>query len=432
MSQPATTQLSEDQSLGRYYHAPQVRLLIGDGGQGTEPIVLPPTSDANGVSHPVHADIEHAEVSQVNHGPSQVSIRLNNQRHEDTTKPRPVAPMWKYNAFDPLSFGQRMKVMFGYAIGTHQGDSANSQENLMLRARITDMTYDFPNTGGDKVTIKAEDALSLLKAKATVDTRYDRKNEIDMVREILTRSNSGLTLADGPRETISGTIRRLTHRKGISYYQFIEELAKRLDYEIWVDIDDSNKLHFEKSRSLALDTCFDLVWGRDLLDFKPKFKGWDIATNATAGGSNPSRRAPVRELVDASDIEGDLHTAPGGLTPMTAIAARSAFFSVEGAQPENPVRIDTRNLDSGRVRLKAIAELRRSAREFLTADVTLIGSPNLRPGMHVNISKLNVPFDGIYYITKAIHTIDNSGYKTKLSLRRPGMLDPRLYPHRQE
>ena len=66
MSQPATTQLSEDQSLGRYYHAPQVRLLIGDGGQGTEPIVLPPTSDANGVSHPVHADIEHAEVSQVN------------------------------------------------------------------------------------------------------------------------------------------------------------------------------------------------------------------------------------------------------------------------------------------------------------------------------------------------------------------------------
>jgi phage protein D len=64
----------------------------------------------------------------------------------------------------------------------------------------------------------------------------------------------------------------------------------------------------------------------------------------------------------------------------------------------------------------------------LTAEATVIGSPNLRPGIHVNLSKLEAPFDGIYYVTKSEHTIDNSGYQTKLSLRRPGMLDPSLYP----
>lgn len=432
MSQPATVQSADDNNLGRYYHAPQVRLLIGDSGGGTEPIVLPPTSDANGVSHPVHADIEHAEVKQVHHGPSQVSIRLNNQRHEDTGKPKPVAPKWKYNAFDPLSFGQRMKVMFGYAIGTHQGGPANSQENLMLRARITDMTYDFPNTGGDKVTIKAEDALSLLNIRPSEDFPFDDKDEIEIVRQVLELSHSDLELVASPLENISGTIRRLTHTKQQTYYKFIEELANRLDYEIWMDIDDPKKLHFEKSRSLTLATCFDLVWGRDLLDFKPRFKGWNIHTRATTGGSNPRRRRAERVIVSASEISGDLHTAPGGLTPMTAIQARSNFFSNEGTPEHNSVSIPANNLDSRRLRQKGVAALRKSAREFLTAEATLVGSPNLRPGMHVNLSKLNVPFDGIYYITQATHTINNSGYKTKLSLRRTGMLDPRQYPHRQE
>ena len=231
------------------------------------------------------------------------------------------------------------------------------------------------------------------------------------------------------------TLRRVTHRKGTSYYQFIEDLAKRLDYEIWVDIDEPDKLHFEKARSLVLGEPLALIWGRDLIDFTPKFKGWDIYTKATAGGSTTGRRERIREVVNEADTETeiarDLHTAENGLAPMNAVEARSEFFSGEGVQAENPASIDTRNLDRSRAKQKAIAALRKSAREFLTADATVIGMPTLRPGMHVDLQRLNVPFDGIYYVTKSVHTIDNSGYKTKVSLRRPGMLDPRVYPHRQ-
>ena len=434
MSEPATARTSGTRSepLGRVFHAPQVRLL---SESSSEPITLPAES-SDTRPHPVHADIERAVVTQVHHGPSQVSITFNNQRHEDTRKPRPVAPTWKYNGFDPLSFGQRILVKFGYAIGTHEGDQASTQEALMLRARVTDMQYLFPMEGGSKVTIKAEDLLSLLKAKPSADEPFRDKDETFMVTNVLSRSQCGLRLASATRDEIAGTIRRVTHRKSQSYYQFIEELAKRLDYEIWVDIDTANVMHFEKSRSLTLDTCLDLVWGRDLIDFKPKFKGWDIHTKATAGGSTTGRRQRIRELVDEertkTEISRDLHTAEGGLTPMNAVDARSAFFSGEGVQAVNPLSIDTRNIDRSRVSLKAIAELRKSARQFLSADATVIGTPTLRPGIHVNLQRLNVPFDGIYYVTRAVHTIDNTGYQTRVSLRRPGMLDPRQYPHRQE
>ena len=429
MTQPASTPLQSpgNEPLGQVYHAPQVRLLSETTG---EPVTLPPENNDT-AAHPVHADIERAEVTQVHHGPSQASITFNNQRHENTRMPRPIVPSWKYNGFDPLKFGQRVVMQFGYAIRTHHGDLADRQQALMLRARVTDMQYLFPAEGGAKVTLKAEDLLSLLKAKPGADEPYRDKDEAFMVADALGRSQCGLSLVPAQRTEVSGTIRRLTHRKSQSYYQFIEEFAKRLDYEIWVDIDEPGKMHFEKARSLTLGTCLDLIWGRDLIDFKPTFKGWDIYTRATAGGSTTGRRERIREVVDetrtSAEVTSDLHRAEGGPAPINAVDARSQFFN-EGVQADNPLSIDTRNIDRSRVTQMAIAQLRKSAREFLTADVTVIGTPSLRPGIHVNLKKLNVPFDGIYYVTKAVHTIDNSGYRTKISLRRPGMLDPTTYP----
>lgn len=423
---------------GTSFFAPAVHLLDENAtgsDQSDQAIIFGQAGDSQ--AHPVHVDIERAEVTQVNHGPSQVSVTLNNQRHQSYENPRPISPSWKYNRLDHLKFGQKLVVKFGYAM--KEPGSADSrvapasadtafQKNLMLRARITDMTFGFPNQGGSKVTLKGEDAMSLLNAKPENDKRYDRQNEVQMVEEILVRSGSGLQLADGPRENLSGTIRSLTHRKGTSYLQFVQELAKRLDYEVWVDIDQANQIHFEKARSLMLGAVIDLSWNRNLVDFKPRFKGWDIYTGATAGGRNPSRRSAIREVVAASEIQSDLHTAPEGPGPITAIQARSDFFTGGGDSDENNVTVDVNNLDTARARMAAVSELRRSAREFLTADATTIGLPHLRPGMHVNIKKLYAPFDGIYYVTHAIHTIDNTGYRTKVKLRRPGMLNPSAYP----
>ena len=88
MAPPAPLQtLPADEPLGRYYYAPQVRLLVGNAGQGTDPVVLPPTGDADGVSHPVHADIEKSEVTQVHHGPSQASMP---PLVVSTSRPRPL------------------------------------------------------------------------------------------------------------------------------------------------------------------------------------------------------------------------------------------------------------------------------------------------------------------------------------------------------
>ncbi len=428
MTTPADCQaLTTGARPGTQFYAPSVELL----DEKRESIVIPPDASAGGKSHPVHADIERAEVTQTHHGAAQMSVTLNNQRHERSAPPKPIVPFWKYNRLDYVKFGNKMLVNFGYVQGANQTGSNSGitlQKKLMIRARITDMTYSFPNSGGAKVTLKGEDAISLLNAKPEKDTPYRNKDEIYMVKDALKRSKSGLTLADGPREVLSESLRSVTHSKSQSYYQFIEAFAKRLDYEVWIDIDDENKIHFEKSRSLLSKEICNLTWDKDLIDFNPKFKGWDVYTRATAGGSNPSRREPVREVINASEVKSDLHASPEGGELISAVDARKDYFPIGDGDQENSVSVNVSNLDKKRAKLMGAAELLRSAREFLTADATAIGMPTLRPGIHVNIKKLYAPFDGLYYVTQVTHTIDASGYRTKLKLRRPGMLDPKTYP----
>ena len=409
-------------SPGTKFFAPQARLVTPEG----QPIAIS--------GQPISPDIVSVTVTRVHTGISQLEVALNNQRHDASH--RPLHPPWRYNKLDSVSFGTRVRVDMRYG---------NEGWTPMILARITDLAFTFPPAAGAQLTLKGEDLLSLLKAKPAEDKVYTDKQEIEMVEEELRVSGSNLTLASprtpSPFPLPLGT---LTHEKAKTYQQFIESLAERMDYELFVEFDDVApaqgqggaarpvSLHFEPARSGTLGDPITLRRGRDIVDFKPAFKVWDVLTQAIAHGSSATQRMSFQEEVTMADaLAGDLHPAPdGGATPLSAIQARDRAFGSENRPEANSASISTTNMDSERARLQAVATLRKSGRQFLTADVTTIGFPGLRPGIHVNLSGLYPPFDGVYYVTTAVHSlgVEGKGYTTKCSLRRPGMLDPSGYP----
>ena len=382
-------------------------------------------------SKSVNCDLVSARVTQIHHGVSQVSLTLNNQRHDGEL---PLTPTWKYNRLGVLRFGQHVQVQFRYA----RGEDAGEDWQPMMLARITDMGFTFPSSGGCQLTLEGEDMLSLLKTKPDDDTAYRNKSENEIVEDVLRRAQFSTAFpmaASTDPEPFSDTLTTVTHQKSQTYLQFIESLAERLDYEVYVDFDDTTnsfsavKFHFAPARSLRLRGLVELTWGSDLVEFRPKFKVWDVYTGAKTNGRDPRRRARVEESVVAGALVPDLHTAPGGATPMSAIDVRARFFRAErGAVPDNLASLDVTNLDRQRARRLAVATLRKSAREFLTVEASTIGFTRIRPGIHVNIKNMYAPFDGIYYVTKAVHTLDSNGYRTQCTLRRPGMLNPDGYP----
>jgi len=116
------------------------------------------------------------------------------------------------------------------------------------------------------------------------------------------------------------------------------------------------------------------------------------------------------------------------VTLLDAGAVRERFFAPEGKAPPNSKKLDTTNLDFDRAKLHATAMLRTSARTLLTAEGSTIGFPELRPGIYVRLAGLYPPFDGFFYVTQTVHSLDSGGYRTQFSLRRPGVLDPSAYP----
>ena len=345
-------------------------------------------------------------------------------------------PSWRYNGLGEVSFGSRLRVDFRYGA---EGWTP------MILARITDVGFLFPSGAGSLVTLKGEDLASLLKAKPTMDNIYIDFHEIEMVEMELEASASGLALpATRPDSPFSQPMPSITHEKAKSYLQFIQAFAERMDFEVFVAFNDPSpgraapnpsdpdprptSFHFEPARSAVLNEVVTLQWGRDIVDFKPTFAVWDILTSATASGSLPRGRGTFTATATLDDAINDLHAAEGGETPIPASAARRAAFDEENRPEENGEQITASNIDQERASLQAVAKLRASARQFLTGDITTIGFTKLRPGIHVNLTGVHPPFDGIYYITKTVHTLSAAGYLTVTSLRRPGMLDPAGYP----
>ncbi|WNO11496.1 hypothetical protein [Teredinibacter sp. KSP-S5-2] len=402
-------ELSNNALPGTQFYAPRARLL--DAATG-EPVTVN--------RRPVHADIKSVRLVQTHSGVSQATITLNNQRHHADSPYNPLVPTWLYNDFDEIKFGSELKLQLGYA----------EQWQDMIVIRVTDIAFKFPSQGGAQVVIQGEDKLSLLKTNPDEDHRYRSPNakELAMVRDVLQRAGGALTLAGSAAEPFSDSLNTITHQKGQSYLQFIQSIAERMDYEIYVDAENPSQVHFEESRSMTLNGIVELTWNKDLIDFTPRFKVWELKTEAKAEGRSRTARRRVAEVVAANEIDDDLHTAPGGDTPMHALEVRSQFFSAGSIPEKNVASISVSNLDASRAQKKAVSALRKSAREFLTADATTLGFTQLKPGIHINIKQMSAPFDGIYYVTKVVHTLDQTGYKSVCSLRRPGMLDPSDYP----
>ncbi|MCW5801157.1 MAG: hypothetical protein KIT31_01995 [Deltaproteobacteria bacterium] len=336
----------------------------------------------------------------------------------------------------------------------------------MILARVTDLQFGFPQSGAAQLTVIGEDLLSLLKTKPDKNQPYADRNEDFIVGDVLHRSKAdtlGLkfigTTPDPKGDPLKGPLvawpelqplRSLTHNNQTTYLAFLQGIAERMDFELFVDFterlildsetppDHANtvKLHFEPARSVAAPKrVLDLVWGRDLIEFTPRFKMWELLTKVEIGGTKHGTRAPYRATIEPGDaaITADLQedpTVPADrkVTLLGAADVRKKFFDDEGTAAPNAEPLSTANLDPDRARLMGIATLRRSLREALTAEGSTIGVPALRPGMYVCIRGLYPPFDGLYYVTQTVHTFDGNGYRTQFSLRRPGMLDPTQYP----
>jgi hypothetical protein len=460
-------------------YAPQARLVDLASGQVIGTNV---TSAASGHSITtttiVSADLISARATLPNTGVGQLAITLNNQRFMEG---KPIFPPWKYNDFSApskldtahqdavgtfgLTLGQRVRLDLRYSTGPWV---------KMMIARITDLAFSFPSSGAAQLQITGEDMLSALKIRPLRDLPYDNRQEEFIASATVSAAHLNVPVRSEGIVQRDQPLRSARHLKSQTYFQFLTDMASRLDCELYTDfvshlaeedrrgkvsdgrIDVASELRvvMEPARStlppstkvtdwssaeLARGEYVELRWGLSLIDFSPRLKVWEMPTSSVASGSDPGRRGRARGEVSSAElqtaIQRELPRSPSyDAAPVDAITARSQFFGHQGDTDSNLETSHGSGLDPTRTRQKALAQVLAKVREFMTAEASVVGLPMLRPGMYVHILGLRPPFDGFYYLTKAVHTLDGNGYRTQISLRRPGMLPPGAYqtPAREE
>jgi hypothetical protein len=227
---------------------------------------------------------------------------------------------------------------------------------------------------------------------------------------------------------------------GQSVLEFIQKLAERLDFEVFLEFALTDKppprmppgpppplkFHFEPYRGRAkpvesLRPIFRLDRERNLLDFNPTIKVADQYSSVKVKGRHrdPLLAKEVRGEATHTVLSDELHVDPSLDGPLKSgpevrekfFRERTSKFTVQNQS----------NLDDVRADWSAKAAIRKKARELFTIDATTIGVPRIRPGNHVEIRGMRPPFDGFYYVTKTVHTLGTDGYRTKITASRPGM-----------
>jgi hypothetical protein len=448
---------------GQTYFVPGVRIMLLDSMPHPGPDI-----EAKEIVE-LRQDILEVSVTRPASGAAQYCITLNNwfdslprdrakgvgPREEITPNGQPVWPRFKYNDFQVLDFGKRLRIDMRYFPDPDSSLSTTDQQAQrwvpMVSGPISDMRFTFSDRDGARLEVCGEDDLCILKNKNPQKVDYWARPEMEIVLDVLRRAKFPLPLAPPaipwPTFTEStGKALAEAHFEGQSYLEYLMKFAERWDFEVfleYVSLDDPNsglEFHFEPSRcrtppNQTLTDVYVVSRGVNLIEFVPNLRVVDQWTSVTLCGHDHSFMNPAMICATSPQNPNPLPPAPApGANPDTVAdelhidAARGDEPLVSGPEWRrrkfglNPQTIcNQRGIDAERAQVMADAAYRKRAREFLKVDTVTIGLPRLRAGRHVEYRGMRPPFDGFYYVEKSEHTYGDDGLRTKFTSRRPGM-----------
>jgi phage protein D len=316
----------------------------------------------------------------------------------------------KWSDSDQFRLGNRVHVQLGYA------DRLVS----MLRGRITTLTPEFPSDGATTLTVRVMDSLVLLKDSRPPEAEvcYRKMKDWQIAQQVAQRHNLRFEHDD------EGPEHELVVQRNTDDLSFLTERASRIDFKVFMRTDPEtgeDVLHFRKptdGREAASLRTYILTWGSlrsttnppSMIEFKPTITASDQVQSVTVRGWDPATKQPIAVTASAA-------TTPGvsGSGDATGPAAAERVAGAAGKQ-EAVVDAPVASADEA----KALAEslLAERAYRFLTATGKAIGLPDLRPGDNIEIGGVGTRFSGTYFVTKATHTLNNSGLITEFDVRK--------------
>lgn len=285
--------------------------------------------------------------------------------------------------------GTKVKITVP-AAGAGQGD-------VLIDGEVTALEAEY-DAGGSRAIVRGYDGSHRLHRGRTTET-YRNVKDSDIARTVAQRVGLGTGTIDD-----SQTTHDHVSQANLSNWDFLGARASEIGFEVAVS---EGKLHFRKPTpsseapgegDLTSSTPLQLVFGADLLEFRPRVSSAEQVKQVTVRGWDARRKEALVGSATAATSSADLSLTPARLAHVFGDPTYTSVDRPFASQAE---------VDAA---AKAIADQIGSA--AAEAEGVARGNPKLRAGAPVSIAVVADDFAGRYTLTHSRHVFDAHGYRT--------------------
>ncbi len=189
-----------------------------------------------------------------------------------------------------------------------------------------------------------------------------------------------------------------------NYLTFLNKLKDEVGYELKLR---EQTLYFIEPRD-DRDEILTLELGKDIISFQPVMNTAEVVTEVEVRGHNPAD--PDNPIIGRATA--------GSERPQES--SRTSGSQIVEERHRSVKRIITNVPVNSQEHADSIARaaLNHASDTFIKGEMECIGIPQIRAGETIRLEKIGKRFTGKYYIIGTTHTINASGYRTKISVKR--------------
>jgi len=283
---------------------------------------------------------------------------------------------------EDYELGDEVKVYIGYA----QADTT-----LVFKGFITNIKWNFSEDDHLDIFIEAKDYTFLMMKNKYEKSMIDMTAS-DIVENIITERYPNLIVEAGATDI---KYEKIENDKENDYL-FIKSLAQKSNFEFFID---NGTVNFRPIPQ-TLKSTITLTYGKDILSFKPELNIEKEVTSVKIIGLELSKDKEAI-IGEAFIDESDSNETNKGI--------RKLFGELE-----YKVRESVKNQEEADLRAEFL--LNSFSNNSHKAWIKSIGLPTLKPGITVTLEGVGNKFSRDYYIIKCVHSLNEDGYETVLSV----------------
>jgi len=288
---------------------------------------------------------------------------------------------------DLFNVGKKTTIKMGYGANLH----------TMIIGKIESIDSSLFSNAAPSLRVNGYDLAYRFLKKPSKEKSFDNVKYSDIVEKIATSIDLSFSV-DPTRQVFP----KLVKSNKTSYFKFLLEKAKSIDYELYVS---GRTLYFKKIKE-DKDALFTLEWGKHLTNFNQSMSTAGVNTRVQTRSWDAVNKRPIIGNAEA----GDERTQEKG-KKKASIISKEAGNETETVICSN-VKSDEEATNMSKSRLNT------SSDKFITGSGGTIGIPELRSGILIGLDKLGTRFSGKYRVKECTHTIDSGGYKVSFTGKR--------------